>query len=294
MLPIRPLGTTELTASGLGFGAGHIGSPDMADAEAGRLLNEALDLGITLIDTARGYGLSEERIGQYVSHRRAEFTLVSKGGYAVEGCEDWTPAAITKGVDDALRRLATERIDVMLFHSCPRDVMFREGLIEALERAQREGKVGSIGYSGENEDLDAAIASGRFEVIETSVNVFDQRGLSGPIPAAAGRGMGVIGKRPLGNAPWRYAERPVGNYAETYWTRMQAMNLDLEGMAWGEFAVRFAAYQPGVGTVIVGTGNLHNLRQNVEWVDLGPLPDHLVEAAKRAFAAHDQGWVGQI
>jgi aryl-alcohol dehydrogenase-like predicted oxidoreductase len=106
--------------------------------------------------------------------------------------------------------------------------------------------------------------------------------------------MGVIGKRPLGNAPWRYAERPVGNYAETYWTRMQAMNLDLEGMAWGEFAVRFAAYQPGVGTVIVGTGNLHNLRQNVEWVDLGPLPDHLVEAAKRAFAAHDQGWVGQI
>lgn len=294
MLPLRPLGRTDLTTTALGFGAGHIGSPDMPDAEAGRLLNEVLDLGITLIDTAPGYGLSEARIGEFIRHRRAEFTLVSKCGYGVPGVEDWTPEAITQGVDQALQRMGTERIDVMLFHSCPAQVLNREGLVDALERARREGKVGAVGYSGENDDLAAALGTQRMDVIETSVNAFDQRGLAWAVPQAAERGLGVIGKRPLGNAPWRYGDRPVGQYAEEYWMRMHAMQLDLQGMEWGEFALRFAAYQPGVSTVIVGTGNMVNLRRNVEWVDRGPLPDALLAHAQDAFKAHDQGWVGQI
>jgi aryl-alcohol dehydrogenase-like predicted oxidoreductase len=294
MLPRRPFGNTGLTVSALGFGAGHIGAWEMSEDDAGRLLNAALDVGINLVDTARGYGLSEERIGRHLARRRDEFVLVTKGGYGIEGVEDWTPEAITRGVDEALGRLRTDRIDVMLFHSCPTDVLMRPGLIEALERARDSGKVGLIGYSGENEDLAAAIGTGRMGAIETSVNVFDQRGLSGAVADAAARGLGVIGKRPLGNAPWRYAERPVGDYAETYWARMRAMDLDLGGLAWGEFALRFAAFAPGVGTVIAGTGNPANLRQNAEWVARGPLPDALVAAARAAFAAHDQGWVGQI
>ena len=110
MLPVRPLGRTALTATALGFGAGHIGSPELAESEAGALLHEVLDLGITLIDTARGYGLSEERIGRHVAHRRSEYTLVSKGGYGVEGVEDWTPASVTRGVDDARASSMTARI----------------------------------------------------------------------------------------------------------------------------------------------------------------------------------------
>jgi aryl-alcohol dehydrogenase-like predicted oxidoreductase len=293
MLPVRPLGA-QLTTTALGFGAGHIGSPEMSEDAAGTLLNRAIDLGVTLVDTARGYGLSEERIGRHLAHRRGDYRLVSKCGYGIDGVEDWTPESIRRGVEEALRRMNTDFLDVMLFHSCPREVLLREGLIEALERARAEGQVRAIGYSGENEDLTAAIATGRFDVIETSVNVFDQRGLTGPIAEAAARGMGVIGKRPLGNAPWRYESRPVGNYAEEYWSRMQAMNLDLGGMPWGEFALRFAAYQPGVSTVIVGTASTHNIWQNVEWVKQGPLPEALVEAARKAFRTHDQNWIGQV
>jgi aryl-alcohol dehydrogenase-like predicted oxidoreductase len=293
MLPVRPLGA-QLTTTALGFGAGHIGSPEMSEDAAGTLLNRAIDLGVTLVDTARGYGLSEERIGRHLAHRRGDYRLVSKCGYGIDGVEDWTPESIRRGVEEALRRMNTDFLDVMLFHSCPREVLLREVLIEALERARAEGQVRAIGYSGENEDLTAAIATGRFDVIETSVNVFDQRGLTGPIAEAAARGMGVIGKRPLGNAPWRYESRPVGNYAEEYWSRMQAMNLDLGGMPWGEFALRFAAYQPGVSTVIVGTASTHNIWQNVEWVKQGPLPEALVEAARKAFRTHDQNWIGQV
>src|SRR6185295_18171863 len=84
----REFGTTGLVVSALGFGAGQIGDESMGEVQAGALLNAALDLGITLVDTARGYGLSEERIGTHLAHRRQEFVLSTKVGYSVPGYDD--------------------------------------------------------------------------------------------------------------------------------------------------------------------------------------------------------------
>ena len=290
----RPFGRTGLVVSALGFGAGHIGSPDMAEDDAGGLLNQAVDLGVTFIDTARGYGLSEERIGRHLAYRRGDFVLATKCGYGVDGVEDWTPRCVAEGVDAALRRLRTDYVDVMLFHSCPRDVLARPGLIEALEDAVRAGKVRVAGYSGENEDLAYALSTGRFGAIECSVNPFDQRGLGTLVADAASQGVGVIAKRPLGNAPWRYADRPVGNYAEEYWHRMKTMAFDPAPLAWDDFALRFSAFAEGVGTAIAGTGSAANLKRNVACVEAGPPPADLARAAREAFAAHGAGWTGQI
>ena len=69
----RAFGNTGLRVSVLGFGAGHVGGDDLSEGEASRLLNEVLDLGVTLIDTARSYGLSEERVGRHLAHRRDAF-----------------------------------------------------------------------------------------------------------------------------------------------------------------------------------------------------------------------------
>lgn len=290
----RPFGRTGLTVSALGFGAGHIGSPEMSEDAAGTLLNRAVDLGVTFVDTAPGYGLAEARIGRHLSYRRGDFVLATKCGYGVDGVEDWTPACITAGVDQALQRLQTDYIDVMLFHSCPRDVLARPGLIEALEAAVQAGKVRVAGYSGENEDLAFALSTGRFGAIECSVNPFDQRGLGTLVADAAARGVGVIAKRPLGNAPWRFADRPHGNYAEEYWVRMRAMGFEPAPLAWDEFALRFSAFAEGVGTAIAGTGSLTNLARNVAIVEAGPLPTEVYEAAREAFRAHGAGWEGQI
>jgi aryl-alcohol dehydrogenase-like predicted oxidoreductase len=290
----RPLGNTGLTVSCLGLGAGHIGSDAMDERDAGRLLNRALDLGISLVDTARGYGLSEARIGRHLAHRRDRFVLVSKCGYGVPGVPDWTPEAITRGVDLALATLATDRIDVMMLHSCPRHVLAQDELIDALDRAVRAGKVLHAGYSGENEDLDAALDSGAFTVLEASVNVFDQRVLDAALPRAAARGAGFIGKRPLGNAPWRFGERPEGHYALAYWDRMRAMRLDPGALAWDELALRFAAYQPGVSTVIAGTGDPEHLAHDVALVEKGPLDPAIVAELCARFRAHDSGWIGQV
>lgn len=294
MTPTRDFGATGLRVPLLGLGAGQIGEPRLPEAEASRILNAALDLGVTLVDTARGYGLSEERIGRHLAHRRGEFVLATKVGYGVEAEADWTAACVRRGIDEALRRLRTDVIDVALLHSCGTEELRDEGILRALEDGRRAGKLRVAGYSGENAPLELALASGRFGAIECSVNLCDQRVIDGTLPVARERSLGVIAKRSIANAPWRHAERPVGQYVEEYWVRWKAMGIDPDGLPWDELALRFSAYLPGVSCCIVGTTRVEHLRRNAELAARGPLPADLVEAIRAAFRAHDQGWTGQI
>jgi aryl-alcohol dehydrogenase-like predicted oxidoreductase len=290
----HPYGRGPLKVSVLGLGAGQVGDARLSEAEAGQLLNSALDMGITLIDTARGYGLSEERIGRHLAHRRSEFVLSTKVGYGIPGHADWTGGCITGGIDAALQLLRTERLDIVHLHSCDLPLLQAGEVLGALERAREAGKVGTVAYSGENQALAWAVASGRCGGIECSVNLFDQGSLAGPVAAAQAAGLGVIAKRPLGNAPWRYGERPAGEYCETYWQRLQTLAYDTTGLAWDELALRFAAFQPGVSSAIVGTASLQHLRHNVALVDQGPLPADLVAHLRARFAAVGAGWRGEI
>jgi aryl-alcohol dehydrogenase-like predicted oxidoreductase len=277
----KPYGTSKLRVSPLGLGAGQVGAESLDEAAVARLLNLALDLGITLIDTARGYGLSEARIGRHLAHRRSEFVLSTKIGYGIAGQADWTAGCITAGVDAALQLLRTEHIDIVHLHSCDLPVL-------------QAGKVGTVAYSGENEALAWAVDSGRFGGVECSVNLFDQHSLAGPLARARERGLGVIAKRPLGNAPWRFGQRPVGDYAETYWQRLQELAYDSAGLPWDEFALRFSAWQPAVSCAIVGTASVEHLRHNVALAQKGPLPDTVVATIRNRFDGVGAGWRGQV
>lgn len=290
----RPLGRTGIQVSTLGFGAGPIGDAEVDERGAAALLHGVLDAGINLLDTAPSYGQSEERIGRHLAGRRQEFVLSTKCGYGVPGVEDWTPECITRGVDLALQRLRTDVIDVLHFHSCPVEVLQRPGLLEALTRAVEAGKVRAAAYSGDNAALEYALGTGAFAVVQTSVNLFDQRAIDRGIAQAWERGVGVIAKRPLGNAPWRFAQRPESHGTGTYWDRMRQMALDPRGLDWTELALRFTAHVPGVTTCIVGTSRLENLRHNVEALRKGPLPADHIHAIRDAFARNDHGWDGII
>ncbi len=289
----RSYGNTGLRVSRLGLGAGQVGDGRLEEAHVERLLNEVLDLGITLIDTARGYGLSEERIGKYIAHRRAEYVLSTKIGYGVEGVPDWTNQCVVAGVDRALGLLRTDHLDIVHLHSCPIETLERGEVIDALDRCVRDGKVRIAAYSGDNEPLEWALASGRFRGLMCSVNVFDQRAMDRVVAPAGQRGIGVIAKRPIGNAPWIHAERPGGNYCEQYWLRMKAMGLDF-GADWADVALRFTAYADGVASCIVGGKDLDHIRANAMSVARGPLAPGVVTAIRRAFADHDDGWTGQV
>ena len=292
-IPQRTYGDTGMQVSLLGFGAGQIGDGRLEEGQVGRLLNEVLDLGITLIDTARGYGLSEERIGKHIAHRRGEYVLSTKVGYGVDGVADWTYDCVLAGVDRALRLIRTDHLDIAHLHSCPQETLERGEVIDALDRCVSDGKVRFAAYSGDNEPLDWALSSGRFRSLMCSVNAFDQRAIDRVVAPAAERRIGLIAKRPIGNAPWLYPSRPTGQYCEPYWLRMKAMGLDF-GADWAGTALRFAAFTPGVTSCLVGGKNNDHVRANVASIARGPLAPAVVSKIRAAFARHDDNWRGEV
>lgn len=288
----RNFGNTGLSVSALGFGAGLIGDEKLAENDVVEILNSALDEGITLFDTARGYGISEQRIGKHLAHRRHEFVLSTKVGYGIEGHQDWTYSCILAGIDEALRRLNTDYIDIVHLHSCPTGTLHHGEVVEALELAVEQGKVRVAAYSGDNEPLDTAVHSNRFGSAMASLNICDQGAIDRILHVAKDKGMGFIAKRPIANAPWRFAEQPVGHYCEEYWHRLKAMGLEWQ-MDPLEVALRFAAFTYGVDSCIVGTTNVKHLRKNAAQIANGKLPDAMVAEIQSAFRQHSQDWIGQ-
>jgi aryl-alcohol dehydrogenase-like predicted oxidoreductase len=288
---LRPFGATGLAVPLVGLGAGSVGDDSLDEAEAARLLHGALDLGLTFVDTAPGYGLSEERIGRHLSSRRSSFVLSTKLGYGVPGVPDWTPECIARGVDQALSRLRTDALDVAHLHSCPLETLLSSGVVEALLDAVRAGKVRVAAYSGENEALAWTVSSGAFGSVQCSVNVCDQRSLA----LVAARGLGVVAKRPLANAPWNpAAAHPDDAAAEAYRSRWTALRLDDLGLPPAELAIRFAAFAPGVSTSIVGSRRLSHLAETSALVAKGPLPEQIRVEIEARFATLGRDWPGMI
>lgn len=289
----RDFGNTGLKVSVLGFGAAQIGDYAVSEKESEKILNLVLDLGINLIDTARGYFASEERIGKYISHRRNEFILSTKVGYDVEGFENWTYDIIIAGVDEALKKLKTDYLDIVHLHSCDLNTLKNNGVIEALQKTIETGKVKFAAYSGENEELKFAVDSNQFKVIQTSINICDQIDIDGTIKIASEKGIGVIAKRSIANAPWRFAEQPVGNYAEEYWLRWRKMNLP-EQENWLDTFLRFSVFTPGVSTAIVGTSNLNHIKENIKSIEKGALEPELYSLIRTKFNENNQNWRGEV
>ncbi len=290
----REFGNTGLKISSIGFGAGHIGGDHADDKSVESLLNGALDLGINLIDTARGYGQSEERIGRLLGNRRKDFILSTKIGYGIDGIPDWTPPIIHAGVTTALRKLRTDHLDIVHFHSCPIEVLRNDEMLKAIQQEVETGRVRVAAYSGENAALEYAVNSGVFGSIQCSFNIADQRSIDIILPLTGSKKMGVIAKRPVANIAWRFQERPTGQYAEVYWDRLQAMKLNPGKLDWLEMALRFTLSVPGVHSCIIGTGNIDHLKRNVALAAGGKLPEKTYQEIRAAFTSCDRNWIGQV
>lgn len=282
----RALGETGLTCSVLGLGAGPLGDERLDDAAVERLVLGALELGVSLIDTAPSYGRSEERLGRVLEGRR-DVVLSTKVGYGVEGVADWSGECIRLGVDRALRVLRRERIELVHFHSCGPDVLQREEVVGALQDAVRAGKVGVAAYSGDGDGLRAAKALGVFHAFQVSHNLVDQEAHAEGLP----EGAGVLGKRTLMNAAFASpgSDRPdVAEYARRF-AAVEWPELVRERPA--EAALRFAAFD-GPQAVLVGTSRLENLVRAVGALEAGPLPLTTQRAIRDAWRHHR--WPGLI
>jgi aryl-alcohol dehydrogenase-like predicted oxidoreductase len=289
----RNFGNTGLKVSALGFGAGEIGDYAISEKESEKTLNSVLDLGINLIDTARGYYASEVRIGKYISHRRNEFILSTKVGYGIEGYNNWSYDIVIAGVDEALKLMKTDYLDIVHLHSCDLETLKRGEVIEALNKTVEQGKVKVAAYSGENEELKYAVDSNLFRSVQTSINICDQIDLDGSIKIAKNKGLGVIAKRPVANAPWKYLEKPAGKYVEEYWRRWKTMNLP-EQENWLDTFLRFSVFAEGVDTAIVGTTNIEHLKSNIKIIEKGPLESELNDLIIERFKTHNNNWGGEV
>src|SRR5262245_48058511 len=107
-LPHRRLGASGPEVPILGFGAEAIGRPGRRFEDAERTLNEVVDAGITLIDTASCYGDSEEYVGRALSGKASSLTIVTKCGWTREWKPAWSPKELAAAIEDSLRRLRTD------------------------------------------------------------------------------------------------------------------------------------------------------------------------------------------
>lgn len=281
------------TFSRLGLGAGDLAALEHED-DARALVRAALDGGVTVFDSARSYGTSEERLGRALSGLDG-VTVMTKGGYGVDGVADWTFDAVRLGIDRALVRLGREQLAVFFLHSCDRATLERGDVVAALSEARAAGKIERAGYSGEGEALAwAAARSDRFQALECSLSPFDQANAM-LIADAAARGTLVVVKRALANAPWRFDARPSREDVALYWERMRAMAFDPAPLTWPELAVRFAAFATGVTTTLVGTTSRAHLRAARDAAAQGPLPEAVVTAVRERFASASRGaWEGVV
>lgn len=291
----RPFGRTGIVVPVLGFGAMQVGDPALAEPEAARVLNAALDLGLTLIDTARSYGLSEQRIGRHLARRRAEFVLSTKVGYGVAGLPDWTRDCIIAGVEAACRRLHTDVIDIVHLHSCGIETLRAGEVTAALARCVEQGKVRVAGYSGDDEPLRVALTDGRFAGVQASVNLCDQQALE-VLAQARARGIGTIAKRPLAGRPWASPSMPTDAVHAEYHRRFDAMRstLPVGSVDWETLALRFAAHAPGVDCAIAGGTDVRHLERNAAAVAAGPLDAALGQRLCAAFDAAGPHWRGLV
>ncbi len=297
----RPLGRTGTDVTVLGYGAmelrGQPHGPVIADDEAGRLLNEALDAGVNLIDTSPDYGRSEQLIGRYLGHRREEYFLSSKCGCllgpAPPGAtppfpHDWSAANVRAGVEQSLRRLGTDRLDLVQVHMSPsRAQMEADDTVPTLMALRDEGKVRFIGMSGILPNLPDQIAMDVFEVFQIPYSAV-QREHEDLITAAADTGAGTLIRGgaarggPAEDKDWR--QGPLGLPAGEGQRRWTSADLDalLDGMPRLEFVLRFTLSHPALCSTIVGTSSVDHLRSNVAIAAKGPLPADLYQRAKDA------------
>ena len=245
----RQVGTTGLAVTPIGFGAFKIGRNEktkyaeqyaLPDEQAvALLLNGILDLGVKYIDTAPAYGLSEERIGRSIGHRRGEFTLSTKVGETFDqgrSTYDFSAAAVRSSVERSLRRLRTDVLDIVFIHSNGDDVEIQRATdaVATLRELKEQGLVRAIGLSGKTLE-GARLALEWADAIMVEYHI-DDVSHAEVIAAAAGRGVGVVVKKGLASGRLAPAE-----------------------------AITFVLRTPGVASLVIGGLNLDHFRTNIQF-----------------------------
>jgi aryl-alcohol dehydrogenase-like predicted oxidoreductase len=278
----RKLGRTGEAVSLVGLGGWHMARPGLSEDDSVAIVRAAIDGGVTFLDNCWDYngGESERRMG-----------LALRGGYRERAflmtkIDGRTREAAARQIDDSLRRLGTDRIDLMqlheVIHGDDPDRAFREGgAVAALDDARRAGKIRFVGFTGHKSPaihlamLDAADAHGfRFDTVQMPLNVLDAHYDSFEhqvLPRLLGAEIGVIGMKPMADA------RIVD-----------------EGIASADEALRYAMSLP-TSVVVTGCDSLERVAQAVRLASgFTPLSEQAVGALLARTAPRAEGGASEL
>jgi aryl-alcohol dehydrogenase-like predicted oxidoreductase len=206
-VPYRTFGRTRERVSAIGLGGYHIGDLK-TEQESIRLIRTAIDRGITFMDNCWDYheGRSEDWMGKALQdgYRDKVFLMSKFDGRSRE--------VAARQIDESLRRLRTDRLDLMQVHEVIRmedpDRIFNDGVIDAMQEARKAGKIRYLGFTGHkdpivhNRMLDIAAEHGfRFDAVQMPLNVFDAHFRSFQhqvLPRLVAEGIAALGMKPLG------------------------------------------------------------------------------------------------
>jgi aryl-alcohol dehydrogenase-like predicted oxidoreductase len=285
----RSLGRTEIRVSVVGVGTWQFGGEwgkDFSDLEVRSMLDRGADLGINLIDTAECYGdhLSESLIGTAVAGRRDRWVIATKFGHKFHGylnrSEPRTPADVRLQLEDSLRALRTDYIDVYQYHSVRNSEFDDEGVRQVLQEAKRAGKIRHIGTSispNDNTHQSDGATAADVETVQVIYNRLDRVPEEKVFPSCRRQNLGVLARVPLASGLLSGKYKPGATFPkgdvrhDKKQEQLDAQLREVEriratevppGVDMGRWALAWCLQHPAVACVIPGCKSVEQVEAN--------------------------------
>lgn len=312
----RTLGKTGYEVSVIGFGAWAIGGSwgRVDDRESIAALHTAIDNGVNFIDTADVYGdgRSERLVAQVARERSERIYIATKTGRRLDPhtADAYTPQAIEGFIDDSLKNMGLETLDLVQLHCPPTDVYYRPDLFESLEEIKRKGKIRHWGVSVERvEEAIKAIEYPGCASVQIIYNIFRQRPAEVFFPLARERNVGILARLPLSSGMLtgklrrdsRFEpddHRSFNHHGEAFDRGETFSGIDYEkqldavealrplvpgGMTMAQFALRWILMNEQVTCAIPGARNPEQALQNAQAGGLDALGQETMQAVRRLY-----------
>jgi aryl-alcohol dehydrogenase-like predicted oxidoreductase len=301
----RRLGRTGLTVSAMGLGTWQFGGEwgrRFSPADVDQILGRARDLGINLVDTAECYGdhLAESLIGSAIASQRGDWIVATKFGHRFHQdrmtggpwtpgtvrSDHWSPAEVVEQLEDSLRALQTDHIDIYLFHSGADEVFDQDDLWATLDGQVAKGKLRHVGIAlADSDNLHQASRAAEVgaSVVELTYNRINRAAERGVFASCLEQDLGVLAREPLANGYLTDTYRPglpiAGNDDWRAGASQQQMQERLDtveqirrtevpaGVPTATWALAWCLKNPAVDSVITGTRSIGQLEMSANAIE---------------------------
>ncbi len=292
----RVFGQTGFTVSTVSMGSNRLGDPGEDPAQWPPVVHRALDRGVNFFDTSNSYnqGRSEAILGETTQSYPKTTYISTKVGVPVETNDfphrDFSSRTIFTEVEQSLKRLRRDAIDMYMLHSPSVEQLKREDWAMAFARLKEQGKVRYYGISTDSHASGITAMEMGAQLLQVDYSMLDPTAEDELLPQARQRNVGVMirmplarglltGKFPVGqeipaNQQWR---RPAGEALQRRLRRIEQLRfLERGGQTLGQAAIRFVLANPAVHCAIPGARTVQQLEDNVSAADGDLTADELV------------------